>query len=333
MSNPEQHPSAVICKSEDQGNRIPAPNGQLLEAREVPLGGPRAMLVRRTLPQRARSLIGAWCFIDHYGPAEVSASGGMKVEGHPHTGLQTVSWLFSGEIEHRDSIGTHAMVRPVQMNLMTAGHGIAHSEYSTEATTVLHGAQLWVALPARTRDCEPAFEHYEPPLRELDGAQVRVFLGSLLGETAPVQMHTPLVGAETVLPQGGLLSVPVDPEHEHGVLVDTGVVVAAGTSASSGQLVYQETGHDRLTLEAVGDEPVQVLLLGGAPLGEQILIWWNFVARTQEEVHAFRHAWEAERSGSLEPDAQPRYGELPEGWSTTLPAPDLPASITLRPRG
>src|ERR1700745_26865 len=113
---------------------------------EVPLGGPRAMTVRRSLPQRARSLIGAWCFVDHYGPDDVSLTGAMSVPGHPHTELQTASWLFTGEVEHRDTTGTHALVRPGQLNLMTAGSGIAHSEYSTPATTRLHGPQLSLAL-------------------------------------------------------------------------------------------------------------------------------------------------------------------------------------------
>ncbi|WP_255254039.1 pirin family protein, partial [Streptomyces albidoflavus] len=132
----------------------PQPAGsrvEVLTPREVPLGGPRAMTVRRTLPQRARTLIGAWCFADHYGPDDVARTGGMDVPPHPHTGLQTVSWLFTGEIEHRDSLGVHAMVRPGELNLMTGGHGISHSEVSTPGTRILHGVQLWVALPAAHR--------------------------------------------------------------------------------------------------------------------------------------------------------------------------------------
>src|SRR6478736_5917306 len=141
------------------------PDGfELLEPRDVPLGGIRAMSVRRTLPQRARSFVGAWCFLDHYGPDDVAATGGMRVPPHPHTGLQTVSWLFSGEIEHRDSLGTHCLVRPGEMNLMTAGRGISHSEDSTAATTVLHGVQLWTVLPERDRAADPAFDHYVPPV-------------------------------------------------------------------------------------------------------------------------------------------------------------------------
>src|SRR6476469_8078196 len=132
----------------------------MINPREVPLGGLRAMTVRRTLPTRGRTTIGAWCFCDHYGPDDVAETGGMVVPGHPHTGLQTVSWLFTGEVEHRDTTGAHAIVRPGELNILTAGSGIAHSEYSTPETTVLHGAQLWVALPESDRSTQPGFEHY-----------------------------------------------------------------------------------------------------------------------------------------------------------------------------
>ena len=176
MSNQEVDPGEVVCGEGE------APNGvEILEPREVPLGGPRAMTVRRTLPQRHRSLIGAWCFVDHYGPDEVASSGGMSVAPHPHTGLQTVSWLFAGEIEHRDSAGNQAMVRPGEVNLMTAGRGISHSEVSTAGTDVLHGAQLWVALPDAARDTEPGFQHHAPDPVRGPGWEARVFLGSVLG--------------------------------------------------------------------------------------------------------------------------------------------------------
>src|SRR5689334_3732553 len=133
---------------------------EVIAGRDVPLGGPRAMTVRRTLPQRTRSLIGAWCFIDHYGPDDVASTGGMDVP--PHTGLQTVSWLFRGEIEHRDSSGVHALVRPGELNLMTGGYGVAHSEVSTPTTATLHGVQLWVALPDDARHVPRDFVHHVP---------------------------------------------------------------------------------------------------------------------------------------------------------------------------
>src|SRR4051794_18443847 len=155
VSNLENKPAELVCRSARGGIEVMVP-------REVPLGGPRAMTVRRTLPQRERSLIGAWCFLDHYGPDDVADTGGMRVPPHPHTGLQTASWLFTGEIEHRDSAGHHALGRPGELDLMTAGHGISHSEVSTAGQTLLHGAQLWVALPASARDVEPTFQHFAP---------------------------------------------------------------------------------------------------------------------------------------------------------------------------
>lgn len=193
MSNVETEPVELKCGARtDAGEPTDtASRVDVLAARDVPLGGPRAMRVRRTLPQRARTLIGAWCFADHYGPVEVATGHSMDVAPHPHTGLQTVSWLFSGEIEHRDSLGTHALIRPGEMNLMTGGHGIAHSEVSTPATTVLHGVQLWVALPGEHRSTERDFQHHVPEPVRVDGAEIRVFLGELAGIVSPVRTFTP----------------------------------------------------------------------------------------------------------------------------------------------
>ena len=287
MSNLEDRPDTVTCES-GRSDGV-----QVLTPREVPLGGPRAMTVRRTLPQRERSLIGAWCFVDHYGPDDVADTGGMSVAPHPHTGLQTVSWLFTGEIEHRDSAGNHAMVRPGELNLMTAGHGISHSEVSTPTTRELHGAQLWVALPDDARDGAPGFAHHAPDPRRGDGWEARVFLGSLLGDTSPVATATPLLGAELLLDPGTTLTLDVDPAYELGVLVDRGRLDVAGTMAGRSDLAFVAPGSDSLVLTSY-DEPVRVLLLGGPPFGESIVMWWNFVGRSHEEVVAFREQWQAQ---------------------------------------
>ena len=229
---------------------------EVLTPRDVPLGGLRAMTVRRTLPQRQRSLIGAWCFLDHYGPDEVDRSGeGMVVPPHPHTGLQTVSWLFTGEIEHRDSAGHHATVRPGELNLMTAGRGISHSEYSTPGTTTLHGAQLWLALPDGDRQVDPTFEHHAPEPVTGEGWEARVFIGSLLGSTSPVKTYSPLLGAELTLEAGTTLTVPVDPSYELGVLVDTGSVRVDGKPLATHELGFVEPGADSLELTATEDDP------------------------------------------------------------------------------
>jgi redox-sensitive bicupin YhaK (pirin superfamily) len=325
MSNQEVDPGEVVCGEEG------APNGvEILEPREVPLGGPRAMTVRRTLPQRHRSLVGAWCFVDHYGPDEVTASGGMSVAPHPHTGLQTVSWLFAGEIEHRDSAGNHATVRPGEVNLMTAGHGISHSEVSTAGTDVLHGAQLWVALPDAARDADPGFQHHAPDPVRGPGWEARVFLGSVLGDTSPVSTHTPLLGAELMLAPGATLEIDVDPSFEHGVLVDTGLVGVAdsgegpATETKPGELAYVAPGRERLRLTAYDE--ARVLLLGGEPLGESIVMWWNFVGRTHEEIVAFREEWQAQVDGVSDgQDVRPgRFGVVAGEHLPPIPAPALP---------
>jgi len=290
------------------------------------------MQVRRTLPQRERSLIGAWCFLDHYGPDRVSEIGGMSVPRHPHTGLQTVSWLFTGHIEHRDSAGFHAVVRPGELNLMTAGRGISHSEFSTPDTDVLHGAQLWVALPDGARRMEPTFEHYRPPAIGGDDSTLRVFLGTLAGSTSPVATHTPLLGAEIVLEPRARLDLDIDASFEHGLLVDTGTLQVDGTLVSPAHLAYLPVGGTVLTLVA-GSEPVRLLLIGGEPLGEKILMWWNFVGRSHEEIVEYRRQWQVEIGveNPGDPGIPPRFGAFPPGEPASIPAPMLP-TVRLRPR-
>ncbi|HTU72663.1 MAG TPA: pirin family protein [Trebonia sp.] len=320
MSNLEVAPAELaFC-----GGEPPAREVEVLAARDVPLGGPRAMRVRRTLPQRARSLIGAWCFADHYGPDDVTLGPGMDVAPHPHTGLQTVSWLFAGEVEHRDSLGTHALVRPGELNLMTSGHGICHSEVSTPGTTVLHGVQLWVALPDSDRNGARDFQHYAPPAVGLGDATARVFLGTLAGQRSPVATFTELVGAEITLEPQARLRLPVDPGYEHGVLVDAGPVSLCGARLEPTELGYLPPGSATMELASLSSDRARILLLGGVPFEEDIVMWWNFVGRSHEEILAFRAAWEGELD---------QFGTV-EGYAGTprrLPAPVLP-NVRLRPR-
>ncbi|WP_344608375.1 pirin family protein [Sporichthya brevicatena] len=304
----------------------------VLGQREVPLGGPRDMTVRRALPQRSRSLIGAWCFVDHYGPDDVAVTGGMVLPGHPHTGLQTVSWLFAGELEHRDTSGAHQVVRPGEVNLMTAGSGIAHSEFSTPNTSLLHGAQLWVALPESHRNTERRLDHYAPTPFDVDGARVNVFLGALFGTSSPVPTFTALTGAEVVLPAGATLEIPVPRTHEHGLLCDTGTVTAeapGGTvTATRGEIAFVPTGADGIRVRA-GNVPTRFLVLGGEPFGEQIVMWWNFVGRSHEEIVEFREEWQRQHA---HPTDDGRFGRFPAAWTHTLPAPELP-NVRMRLRG
>ncbi|ANS70415.1 hypothetical protein SLINC_8191 [Streptomyces lincolnensis] len=323
MSNAEAEPAALTCGAAvDDGRSAEKPRVDVLTAREVPLGGPRALTVRRTLPQRSRTLIGAWCFADHYGPVDATGTG-MNVPPHPHTGLQTVSWLFSGEVEHRDTLGTHALIRPGEMNLMTGGHGIAHSEVSTPATTVIHGVQLWVALPERHRNTARDFQHHVPDSVRVDGAEIKVFLGTLAGSASPVRTFTPLLGAEIVLDPRASVTLTVDSAFEHGLLVDSGDVRLAGTVLRPAELGYLPCGTDTLTVVNESDAPARTLLLGGPPFEEEIVMWWNFIGRSHEDIVRARKDWEA---------GTDRFGTV-EGYpGHRLPAPALPNAV-ITPRG
>ncbi|MGP4993591.1 pirin family protein [Glutamicibacter ardleyensis] len=329
MSNLEPAPAEIDCSNLDAHLEV-----QTLEPRPVPLGGPRAMTVFRTLPQRQRSLIGAWCFLDHYGPDDVSLTGGMSVPRHPHTGLQTVSWLFSGEIEHIDSAGNQAIVRPGEVNLMTAGYGITHSEFLCDESTILHGAQLWTALPDRVRNMEPTFENYRPEPMNGTGWMLNVFLGTLaIGDqtsTSPVKTHTELSGAELHLEAGAEVGILVPANHEHGLLIDQGQATLNGNQLEHRELGFVRAGCTILRIKA-GDEPLRALLIGGEPLGEDILMWWNFVGRTHEEVLAFRAQYQAEIGAEPGDASEDRFGPFPANTPAALPAPALP-TVRLRPR-
>lgn len=320
MSNLEKQPPEVLLDVAVHRGGI-----EHLLPRDVPLGGPRAMQVRRTLPQRARSLIGAWCFVDHYGPDDITAGAGMVVPPHPHTGLQTVSWLFAGEIEHRDSTGAHAMVRPGELNLMTAGRGVQHSEMSTDATVTLHGAQLWIALPDAARDSDPRFEHYAPRPFRLGAATVSMFLGTLAGDTSPVPTSTSLLGAQLDIPGGARIELDLDDSFEHGILLDSGSLTVDSEPLATDTLAFLSTGRSRVTLEAGTD--ARILLIGGVPLGERIIMWWNFIGRTHDEIVAFRDQWQQR----VEHEIDGRFGAIADA-AAPLPAPTMP-SVRLNPRG
>ena len=318
VSNLDTAPVEETCAASS------GPGIEVLHPRDVPLGGPRAIRVRRTLPQRQRSLVGAWCFADHYGPYDVCGSGGMVVPPHPHTGLQTVSWLFGGEIEHRDSGGVHALVRPGELNLMTAGAGICHSEVSTTAAPILHGVQLWVALPAPDRDAERDFAHYVPQPLSLDGARLRLFVGELQGVKSPVHTFTPLLGAQLDLDAGADVILDADPRFEHGVLLDQGAVEVAGVGISVGDLACQSAGPRTLPISNTGPAAARVMVLGGTPFTEELVMWWNFVGRSHDDIASYRELWESRDD---------RFGAV-KGYTGTparLAAPALPTT-RLKPR-
>lgn len=331
MSNLETEPHETVLS-----HGQPCTSVEELSPRLVPLGGLRAMTVHRTLPQRNRSLVGAWCFLDHYGPEDVSETGGMSVSRHPHTGLATVSWLFAGGIHHLDSGGVAAEVRPGELNLMRAGRGITHQEISTPDTDVLHGVQLWYALPDANRFEENGFEHYVPAPVTVPGMTARVFLGELLGSTSPVVTRTtPLLGAELILEAGASVSLAVRRDFEHAVLAESEDIVVNGSPITHRSLGYIPTGAESLTITA-GASSSRVLLLGGTPFSEQIIMWWNFVGRTHEEIVEFRRRYQAELGFEAEDprdfESLPLFGGFPADQPAPIPAPVMPIT-TLRPRG
>ena len=295
------------------------PDSVLLPGHDVPLG--RYTTVRRLLPQRTRRMVGAWCFVDHFGPEDVSGRPGMQVPPHPHTGLQTVTWLAEGEIVHRDSLGSDRPIRPGQLNLMTSGRGIAHSEMSPDDHPAeMHGVQLWVALPEDARHGDPRFEHHASlPVLPLGDAAVTVLVGELGGTRSEARVHTPLLAAEVLLPGAGRVELPLDPGFEHGLLAMSGAAAAAGTRVEPGALLHLGPGRGALAVSA--DGPARLLLLGGAPFEEPLVMWWNFVGRTHEEIVTARADWAAGR----------RFGTVAGCTHAPLPAPPMPA-VRLKPR-
>ena len=297
------------------------PDSVLLPGHDVPLG--RYTTVRRLLPQRTRRMVGAWCFVDHFGPEDVSGRPGMQVPPHPHTGLQTVTWLAAGEIVHRDSLGSDQRIRPGQLNLMTSGHGIAHSEMSpADHPAGMHGVQLWVALPEGARHGEPRFEHHAAlPVRTVGDASLTVLVGGHGGVRSDARVHSPLLAVEVLLEGAGSARLPLEPGFEHGVLAMSGSAVVAGSAVSPGALLHLAPGRPELALSC--DGPARLLLLGGAPFEEGLVMWWNFVGRTHEEIVAAREDWAAGR----------RFGTVATCEHPPLQAPPLPnARLKVRDR-
>lgn len=260
---------------------------EIIEGRTTTVGH---LPVRRVLPRRSRRTVGAWCFVDHMGPLAVTGPGGVDIGPHPHMGLHTVTWLLAGELLHHDSIGSEQTIRPGQLNLMTAGNGIAHAEESTTGYIGdVHGVQLWVAQPERTRHDQPAFEHHgELPQVDLGTGTATLLVGALLGEQSPARADTPLLGVDAGL-AAGVSSWPLQPTYEHAVVVLSGAVSIADAVVTPGHLAYLSPGRDELSLD-VADE-ARLLLLGGEPFDEKILIWWNYVARTQDEIDIAAQEW------------------------------------------
>lgn len=272
---------------------------QKLLSRTAQVGGEQ---VRRALPQRERRTVGAWCFVDHFGPSKPGAEDGLEVGPHPHCGLSTVTWLVEGMAVHRDSLGSEQPIRPGQLNLMTAGHGIAHAEQTpVERRGALHGVQFWVAQPEATRHGAPAFEHHaELPRVGVGPWAATVLLGELQGERSPARTDTPLVGVELVAAGAGAAEVPLDPGFEHALVVVEGRIAVGGEPLGVGEVGILESGEESVGIRTEG--PARWLLIGGEPFEARVQMWWNFVGRTREEMTAAVTDWNGgdERFGAVQ---------------------------------
>ena len=294
----------------------------------VPLGGSLQHLptrladvggipVSRAVPQRALRKVGAWCFLDHLGPTAQSAEHNMQVGPHPHIGLQTFTWMIEGEVLHRDSLGSQQVIRPGQINLMTAGQGIAHSEESLGSPRI-HAAQLWIALPGELRHMPPRFQHYpDVPRCTRDGLEICVLAGEALGMVSPVEVHSPLVALDlhlrTDAPDPVTIELPLRADFEYAVLVLCGSAEADGEAIAPNELIFVPVGHSALKLHC--PPGARLLLIGGAPMDEELLLWWNFVGRTQEEIAQALADWQ---TGSHD-----RFGQRVASPLAPLSAPAL----------
>lgn len=289
----------------------------VIEARKTAIGD--GTEVRRLLPQRTLRTVGAWCFLDHYGPDEVSRGPGMQVPPHPHIGLQTVSWLFQGLVLHRDSLGSRQLIRPGELNLMTAGRGITHSEESAAGRpALLHGLQLWIALPEPQRHGQPRFAHHASLPVVRDGhASVTVVIGEHRGERSPAEAFSPLAAYEVAVPGGDDFVLPVREDFEHGVVAVDGSAVVAGALIAPGLLAHVPAGRPHIELSPAGGRRLaRFFVVGGVPFSERLLMWWNFVARSGEEIAQAREDWIAGRFGTVRdypgaPLAAPRLPDVP----------------------
>jgi redox-sensitive bicupin YhaK (pirin superfamily) len=309
MSDLERNCQASVSSD---GPRCPdKPVLERIPARVAEIG--KGFIVRRALPNRQRRMVGAWCFLDHAGPASYGPGDGLKVGPHPHIGLQTFTWLIEGEVLHRDSLGYEQIIRPGQVNLMTAGRGIVHAEDSvTNDAGRLHAAQLWIALPDAERQRAPSFHHYpQLPVIGQGGLTITVLAGSAFGHTAPAAVFSPLLGLDCHAQTATQSVLPLQPGFEHAVMVLAGTAEIEGERVEPGALLYLGSGRESVALRCADE--TRLLLVGGEPFREEVLLWWNFVARTQDEIVKATEDWNAQRY----------FGEVKGSPSPRLVAPDL----------
>lgn len=283
--------SGPVCNAREEAvDATDKPEECQLEVTEGHAAKVGAIGVNRLVPRRARRTVGAWCFVDHMGPAPVTETVGLDVGPHPHIGLQTVTWLFEGSVLHRDSMGFEQLIRPGQLNLMTAGHGVSHSEETRGIYAGdLHGIQFWVAQPDSTRNGEPAFEHYSDlPQLDLTNGTATVIIGSVGEVSSPARRDTDHSGAELDLRPGESV-VPLRADYEYAVALADGAVTIDGTTLTPGKLGYLGIGRDEFAVTAT--EATRMMLFGGVPLEDELVMWWNYVARTRDEITDAHNSW------------------------------------------
>jgi redox-sensitive bicupin YhaK (pirin superfamily) len=272
-----------------------------------------ALGISRALPVKGKRMIGPWCFLDRFGPLSFTEGMPMDVAPHPHMGLQTVTWLLEGEILHDDSLRQEALLRPGGVNVMTSGRAIAHAERTpTDNTGRLNGVQLWTALPDRDRHSDASFQHLpEVPQLEQPGGIVRVFSGRIAEAVSPARHYSDLVGADVQVHAGETMTLPLQAGYEHGLLILAGDCALEGQALEPRVLYYLGTQRTDAALRSVSGG--RILLVGGPPFPETILMWWNFVARTPDEIREARDDWEGRR----------RFGDVPAYKGPRLAAPEV----------
>ncbi|OTG80164.1 quercetin 2,3-dioxygenase [Acinetobacter sp. ANC 5054] len=271
-------------------------------------------VIKRALPSRHKRMIGAWCFLDHAGPVHFPQGDGLDVGPHPHIGLQTFTWMIDGTMMHTDSLGTHQLIQPKQVNLMTAGYGISHTEVAPDTETQMHAAQLWIALPDDKINMAPRFDHYpELPVLSQDGIEFTVLVGEFLATRSPVQVHSELLGVDLSAQDSTSATLPLNPKFEYGFMALEGTATVNGHELNEDNMVVLEPGLKQVKIDVHAGS--RVLLLGGEPFESPILLWWNFVGRTQEELNLAREQW-------INQDE--RFGSIPDYEGPRLEAPAFP---------
>lgn len=274
----------------------------------------RGTVIKRALPSRQKRMIGAWCFLDHAGPVTFPQGDGLDVGPHPHIGLQTFTWMIEGTMMHTDSIGSKQLIRPKQVNLMTAGYGISHTEVAPDTETRMHAAQLWIALPDDKINMAPQFDHYPVlPIVEKDNIEFTVLVGEFMDTVSPVQVHTKLLGIDFFAKEQTKTRIPLNPKFEYGFMALEGDAIVNGHDLNSDNMVVLEPGISQIEVEL--PKGSRLLLIGGEPFESPILLWWNLVGRTQEELKTATEQW-------INQDA--RFGTIPDYDGPRLEAPAFP---------